>query len=696
LVVAVSVLAGIVQGVATPSAGALPDTSSPGLQLARVIHTTPFAGSTTSMRDNEGSAYVAADDALWLADDNANRAYEVDRATGALRRVITGAEFEAAPRYGGGSPAGPDRTGDLESVAYDSAADVLYIFSAGCCDASALPTAFRLTRGGDNAFHVESHQPLASSAVTAAAVNPGDGNLYVGAAASIRRYTYTTNTLGAAIGVSGLSGILGLGFSSDGADLFAVTSAERLYRIDWATRTIVPGWNFDLTPFAIGDSRGVELINDQFFVADGDDARPAGDPLKNAVFVFDIVAGSTDTSPPNTSIDSGPSGLTNSPSATFTFSSSEAGSTFECRLDAAAFTACTTPREYSGLTETSHTFEVRAIDAAGNVDSTPAARTWSIDATPPSVTTVSPAALAIDVPLNGYVQAAFSEAVDPASVTGAAFSLVRTIDGAPVAATLHTAPTQATLDPVANLAPLTEYTARVSTAVRDLAGNQLAADRVWSFVTAATPPPPGPGIRRETTSTVANPTPTSTVRVSAPSGTVAGDVLVACLSLNGGDVATAGAPSGWVPITAASTSSTRTLGYYKVAGSSEPGTYAWSLNSSVKNSAGIARYSGVDGVVSRDAASTNASGSGARVGTVPGVTTTTPNAMIIGCMAIRTSKTTITIASPAGMAQAWDIGGNRQELADAIQVNPGSSGSKTWSFSKSQSWAGWLTALRPR
>jgi hypothetical protein len=692
---AVSVLGAIVQGVAPTPAGALPDTSTPALQLARVIHTTPFTGSTTSMRDNEATAYVAADDALWLADDNGNRAYEVDRATGALRRVINGAEFEAAPLHGGGAPAGPDRVGDLEALAYDAAADILYIFSAGCCDASSLPTAFRLTRGGDHAFHVESYQPVASSAVTAAAVNPADGTLYVGAAGSIRPYTYTTNTLGAAIGVPGLSGIFGIGFSSDGADLFAVTSAERLYRADWATRTLVPGWSFDLRPFGVGDSRGVDLINDQFYVADGDDARPATDPLKNAVFVFDVVVGNADTSPPNTSIDSGPSGLTNSTSATFTFSSSEPGSTFECRLDGAAFTACTSPRAYSGLTEGAHGFEVRATDAAGNVDPSPAARAWSIDVTPPSITAVSPAPLALDVALNGYVQAFFSEAVDPTSLTGATFSLARTIDGAPEAATLHVSPTHATLDPVSYLTPLTMYTARVTTAVRDLAGNELAAGRTWTFVTAATPPPPGPGIRRESIATVANPTPTSTVRVNKPSGTVAGDVLVACVSLNGGDVATGGAPSGWAPIAAAS-SSTRTLGYYKVAGGSEPAAYTWSFTSSVKNGAGIARYSGVDGVVSLDAASRAAAGNGSAVGTVPGVTTTTANAMLVGCMGIRTPKTTMTIASPAGMTQVWDIGGNRHELADALQVNAGASGNKSWSFNRSQSWAGWLTALRPR
>jgi len=67
-------------------AQALPSTSDPQLTLNRLIRTSPFQGSPTSLRDNEGSAYVAGDNALWLASDNDNALFEVDRTTGALRR----------------------------------------------------------------------------------------------------------------------------------------------------------------------------------------------------------------------------------------------------------------------------------------------------------------------------------------------------------------------------------------------------------------------------------------------------------------------------------------------------------------------------------------------------------------------------------------------------------------------------------
>jgi hypothetical protein len=90
--------------------------------------------------------------------------------------------------------------------------------------------------------------------------------------------------------------------------------------------------------------------------------------------------GSADTTPPNTTIVSGPSGTVKSRDATFTFSSTEPSSTFECSRDGAAFSACSSPWEYTGLANGSHTFKVRATDAAGNTDQSPASRTWKVRA----------------------------------------------------------------------------------------------------------------------------------------------------------------------------------------------------------------------------------------------------------------------------------------------------------------------------
>lgn len=271
----------------------LPDTSDPSLQLDRTIETTPFAGSSVSMKDHEGSAFVPADDSLWLADDNGKAIYEIDPVTGAWQRTIPRSVFNLAPQVGGGPAAGADRTNDFESLAYDVVNERLYVFSGPCCAANILPTAFLLTRDGGGTFQVESYQPLVSGAdYTGAAWNPADGKLYVGKGADLRSYDYDSNVQGAAFSVPNLSGITGMVFTA--TDLFVTTNGEKLRRIDWATKTLVSGWTFDLLPFGILDSRAVELIGDQFFVSDGADARPDGDPLEYAVFVFDV------TEPPPT------------------------------------------------------------------------------------------------------------------------------------------------------------------------------------------------------------------------------------------------------------------------------------------------------------------------------------------------------------------------------------------------------------
>jgi hypothetical protein len=85
-----------------------------------------------------------------------------------------------------------------------------------------------------------------------------------------------------------------------------------------------------------------------------------------------------DTVPPETTITAAPAASSHSGVATFSFTASEAAARFQCRLDAAAFAACTSPVGYSALASGTHSFAVRAIDAAGNVDPTPAGYSWRV------------------------------------------------------------------------------------------------------------------------------------------------------------------------------------------------------------------------------------------------------------------------------------------------------------------------------
>jgi myo-inositol-hexaphosphate 3-phosphohydrolase len=304
-----------------------------------------------------------------------------------------------------------------------------------------------------------------------------------------------------------------------------------------------------------------------------------------------------DTTPPETVIDSGPSGTTNATSATIAFSANEPA-TFTCRLDAGAFVPCTSPVSYSGLAPGTHTFDVRATDTAGNADSTPASRSWIVDTSAPPP--------------------------------------------------------------------------------------------------PPPPPPPSTGIRREAIATAVNLTASANLTIDRPAGTAAGEVLVACLALNGGTVSAV--PAGWSTFAAVtSVSNPHVFGYYKVVTPSEPTSYSWTLSMAVQNSGGIARYSGVKkNAVLAGYPTTAASATVATSGTVPAVTTGVANAMVVGCMATNASTSTLPMSPPAAMVQAWNLEGKRQLLADVRQPAAGSSGDKSWSFGAGRAWAGWLTALSPK
>ena len=93
-----------------------------------------------------------------------------------------------------------------------------------------------------------------------------------------------------------------------------------------------------------------------------------------------------DRFPHDTFIDSGPDGPTSDRRPTFTFSSDEAGSNFECRVDDGSFAACSGPgasETTSALDDGAHTFAVRAVDHEANSDPTPATRDFTVDTAAP-------------------------------------------------------------------------------------------------------------------------------------------------------------------------------------------------------------------------------------------------------------------------------------------------------------------------
>ncbi len=133
-----------------------------------------------------------------------------------------------------------------------------------------------------------------------------------------------------------------------------------------------------------------------------------------------------------------------------------------------------------------YTLRVRSYSGSGGYFVDTSAGTGA-DTTPPTVSSVSPSDGATEVGRAGNVSATFDEPMNRAA-TEAAFSLVRTSDGAPATGTFSWSGNTMTFDPTADLDSGAQYTAKVaggSGGATDAAGNALAADRAWSFTTTS-------------------------------------------------------------------------------------------------------------------------------------------------------------------------------------------------------------------
>ena len=136
------------------------------------------------------------------------------------------------------------------------------------------------------------------------------------------------------------------------------------------------------------------------------------------------------------------------------------------------------------------TITTGAEDLAGNALASNFGWTFTTGALPdttrPTVTSTFPGNAATGVVTNTRITATFSEAMSPATIIGTTFTL--TGPGATAVAgavTYAVGARTATFTPTANLADNTSYTATITTGARDLAGNALAANYIWSFTTGA-------------------------------------------------------------------------------------------------------------------------------------------------------------------------------------------------------------------
>ncbi|MDP8903732.1 MAG: hypothetical protein M3N29_00185 [Chloroflexota bacterium] len=202
----------------------------------------------------------------------------------------------------------------------------------------------------------------------------------------------------------------------------------------------------------------------------------------------------------------------------------------------------------------------------------------------------------------------------------------------------------------------------------------------------------GSGISQRATSTANSSGPGLTV--STPAGLQAGDVMIAQVVARASG--TISAPEGWTAIRATELSGTvNQATFWRLAGSSEPGSYTFTTPGTARNAVGIVAYSGVH-------ASTpiNAHNAAAGIGTTataPSVTTTVANTRLLTLFMIRQ----VNGSTPDGMNVLWKVasaGGAGAATADGydqVIAASGATGSRSSSWTGSVDWIAHSIALRP-
>ena len=164
----------------------------------------------------------------------------------------------------------------------------------------------------------------------------------------------------------------------------------------------------------------------------------------------------------DTGIVSGPANFTNSKSATFDFSSNQFGVTYQVKLDNGTFAAATDPVTFSGLAEGAHTIEVRALNASGGFDETPATYSWTIDATAPLTT------------INGPSGSINSTTADFSFTANESATFRWSLDGGP-----------STVGNAAHLTDLSDGEHMITVSGTDSLGNSAATFRTFTVDTTA-------------------------------------------------------------------------------------------------------------------------------------------------------------------------------------------------------------------
>jgi hypothetical protein len=190
--------------------------------------------------------------------------------------------------------------------------------------------------------------------------------------------------------------------------------------------------------------------------------------------------------------------------------------------------------------------------------------------------------------------------------------------------------------------------------------------------------------------------------VSPPASTAAGNLLLANISISGGNQATVTPPSGWTEtLRTDNDTSVSVISYYKIASASEPSNYTWTIDHQTTAKGAISQYTGIDSSNPIDS-STGNTGFGTIATTTP-LTTGSNNEQIVTPYATDVGKSANAgayFSTPTGMTERYDLSntpfGPSNASDDAIQAVAGGSGSNSTTISggKARNWVAQQIALR--
>lgn len=131
------------------------------------------------------------------------------------------------------------------------------------------------------------------------------------------------------------------------------------------------------------------------------------------------------------------------------------------------------------------TITTAAKDMVGNTLATDYSWTFTTlplaDIIKPTVLSTDPSNGATGVALNKVITATFSENMDPSSISNASFTIKN--GATAISGSVSYSGVVATFVPTSNLAENTLYTGTITTAAKDVAGNTIASNYIWTFTT---------------------------------------------------------------------------------------------------------------------------------------------------------------------------------------------------------------------